>query len=606
MTGEMMMKDRLCLMTAGALGAILLTGDRTHADDYQVISFGAQVSASASAYDSNDSDGETNADETDSIGDLPLAVTASASTFKASGSGNGRVAGSIVHSEFELSASGSGGGFGSGFDSEGSGGGSAEFTMTFSVERTLRARIELVAIGDGSGNIGNGYASFTSDGTLVESADSDNDFYDEVVFDYTLKPGTVYEVTGYGAGGGDSGFGGGSDAYGDGVVSITTLCAIDGTLSMGENAFDTAGAQGSDCDLTDLCDPGDFGDDVIYAARYFHFTPEESTQYTFSTCNSASFDTRLAILADDCDPSSVIDCLDDSVGCSGFTTSLARMLEAGTRYTIVVGGYNANSFGSGVLDVTALPIAFTVVDLGADLEALADAQFFGCNGQPPQSDSEQEVANPTTMDELPVSVQANAGTCCSNGFGSADLEGTAGLNTFSASAESIGGSCASGDSCVSASGSGFVDATFVLDVVSYSEADIGWGLFGDFGGSAGMTLRDPDGTVILNEIHGIPFNQGSTTLTLIPGVYRIELSTAASAGGDCTVPDPYAVADVEVAMQVLAVEPGDVNADGSIDGTDLALVLGSWGACAGCPEDLNEDGVVDGIDLAFVLGGWTG
>ena len=93
---------------------------------------------------------------------------------------------------------------------------------------------------------------------------------------------------------------------------------------------------------------------------------------------------------------------------------------------------------------------------------------------------------------------------------------------------------------------------------------------------------------------------------MIPGVYRIELSTAASAVGDCIAPDPYAVADVEVAMQALAVDPGDIHADGSIDGTDLALILGSWGTCAGCPEDLNEDGVVDGVDLAFVLGGWTG
>jgi len=50
----------------------------------------------------------------------------------------------------------------------------------------------------------------------------------------------------------------------------------------------------------------------------------------------------------------------------------------------------------------------------------------------------------------------------------------------------------------------------------------------------------------------------------------------------------------------------DLNGDGVIDGADLAIVLGSWGACAGCPADLNGDGVVDGADLAFILGNWTG
>ena len=38
----------------------------------------------------------------------------------------------------------------------------------------------------------------------------------------------------------------------------------------------------------------------------------------------------------------------------------------------------------------------------------------------------------------------------------------------------------------------------------------------------------------------------------------------------------------------------------------LALLLGSWGVCGGCPTDLNGDGVVDGVDLAILLGGWSG
>jgi hypothetical protein len=52
--------------------------------------------------------------------------------------------------------------------------------------------------------------------------------------------------------------------------------------------------------------------------------------------------------------------------------------------------------------------------------------------------------------------------------------------------------------------------------------------------------------------------------------------------------------------------PGDLDGDGSVNGADLSILLGSWGACAGCPADLNDDGFVDGADLSILLGGWTG
>lgn len=51
---------------------------------------------------------------------------------------------------------------------------------------------------------------------------------------------------------------------------------------------------------------------------------------------------------------------------------------------------------------------------------------------------------------------------------------------------------------------------------------------------------------------------------------------------------------------------GDLNSDGRVDGSDLAIVLGSWGPCTDCIADLHADGVIDGVDLAVVLGHWTG
>lgn len=48
----------------------------------------------------------------------------------------------------------------------------------------------------------------------------------------------------------------------------------------------------------------------------------------------------------------------------------------------------------------------------------------------------------------------------------------------------------------------------------------------------------------------------------------------------------------------------DLNLDGHVDAADLALVLGAWGSCVGCPADLDGDGSVGGSDLALLLGAW--
>ena len=51
---------------------------------------------------------------------------------------------------------------------------------------------------------------------------------------------------------------------------------------------------------------------------------------------------------------------------------------------------------------------------------------------------------------------------------------------------------------------------------------------------------------------------------------------------------------------------GDLNDDGVVNGADLGLMLGAWGACGKgpCSADLNDDGQVNGADLGLLLGGW--
>jgi hypothetical protein len=49
--------------------------------------------------------------------------------------------------------------------------------------------------------------------------------------------------------------------------------------------------------------------------------------------------------------------------------------------------------------------------------------------------------------------------------------------------------------------------------------------------------------------------------------------------------------------------PGDLDASGAVDASDLAIVLGAWGAKGGA-ADLDGNGTVDASDLAILLGAW--
>lgn len=48
----------------------------------------------------------------------------------------------------------------------------------------------------------------------------------------------------------------------------------------------------------------------------------------------------------------------------------------------------------------------------------------------------------------------------------------------------------------------------------------------------------------------------------------------------------------------------DLTADGIVDGADLQVFLGMWGAASSSPADLNQDGAVDAADLGLLLAGW--
>lgn len=62
---------------------------------------------------------------------------------------------------------------------------------------------------------------------------------------------------------------------------------------------------------------------------------------------------------------------------------------------------------------------------------------------------------------------------------------------------------------------------------------------------------------------------------------------------------------VAAAAAVLALDPSpDINNDGIVNSADLAVLLGQWGPCSGCPADLDVSGAVGPADLAALLAAW--
>ncbi len=62
--------------------------------------------------------------------------------------------------------------------------------------------------------------------------------------------------------------------------------------------------------------------------------------------------------------------------------------------------------------------------------------------------------------------------------------------------------------------------------------------------------------------------------------------------------------DVQILELPLSDCPADLDGDGTIGASDLAILLANWGPCLGCEADLNSDGVVGPFDLATLLASW--
>ena len=94
------------------------------------------------------------------------------------------------------------------------------------------------------------------------------------------------------------------------------------------------------------------------------------------------------------------------------------------------------------------------------------------------------------------------------------------------------------------------------------------------------------------------------------GGTRIDLAAAGLAAARfvriSVAADAAYVPEVDAVVAVRPAPPSpDLNGDGAVDGADLGILLGEWGACPGCAADLDANDAVSGSDLGLLLGAWS-
>ncbi len=118
-----------------------------------------------------------------------------------------------------------------------------------------------------------------------------------------------------------------------------------------------------------------------------------------------------------------------------------------------------------------------------------------------------------------------------------------------------------------------------------------------------------DPAIAPGDLLGLSWPELVATYGGAAGGTNIDLSAAGLASARFVrirVPaDATYVPEIDAVVAVRAAAPAaDLDGNGRIDGADLGVLLGDWGACGGCAADLDADGAVTGSDLGLLLGEW--
>jgi hypothetical protein len=131
------------------------------------------------------------------------------------------------------------------------------------------------------------------------------------------------------------------------VPPPNNACATPSPIAVGATAYDTTEA------TTDGPANGCGSGSQVHNDIWFDYLATGTGTVTISTCNTAAYDTTLAIYNGlGCPPAAPLSCNDDFLGCAGFTSQTSAPVTAGNHYLFRVGGFGASSKGTGTLNVS--------------------------------------------------------------------------------------------------------------------------------------------------------------------------------------------------------------------------------------------------------------
>jgi hypothetical protein len=114
--------------------------------------------------------------------------------------------------------------------------------------------------------------------------------------------------------------------------------------------------------------------------------------------------------------------------------------------------------------------------------------------------------------------------------------------------------------------------------------------------------RENVGFSVAVEVNGVFVGRAITDAN---GVARLDYTIPANASAS-QLSVRFVDENGAVANSAISVDDGcvaaDLNCDGFVNGNDLGILLGQWGAAGSA--DLNRDGIVNGTDLGVLLGAW--
>lgn len=136
---------------------------------------------------------------------------------------------------------------------------------------------------------------------------------------------------------------------------VNDECAGATAIFNGATAFSTAGATNSSPFPPISCNDGNF--QTLTNDIWYLYTATCNGTVTVSTCNNATFDTRLLVYPAGSCPNAatqVLACDDNTPGCANGTSQLSFGAVAGVTYLVRLGGINAT--GTGTLTISCTPV----------------------------------------------------------------------------------------------------------------------------------------------------------------------------------------------------------------------------------------------------------